>query len=103
MLFSLGLSLQWSKEHWPTLPSVLPIALIQLILTPLVIFGLVLPTEIAPEIQKAIVLEAAMPSMVIGIVICSRFGLDTNLYASAVTFTTAASILSLPLWFMILG
>jgi len=39
-----------------------------------------------------------MPSMVLGIVICDRFNLDTSLYAAAVTVTTAMSLLTLPLW-----
>jgi len=45
------------------------------------------------------VLEAAMPSMVLGLVLCDRFRLDTTLYALAVTVTTLLSLLSLPLWF----
>ena len=46
--------------------------------------------------------EAAMPCMVLGLVICDRFKLDTALYASVVTFTTALSMISLPVWFEIL-
>jgi malate permease and related proteins len=48
------------------------------------------------------VLEAAMPAMVLGIVFCDRFGLDTGLYAAAVTLTTAVSLVTLPLWFAFL-
>jgi predicted permease len=48
------------------------------------------------------VLEAAMPAMVLGIVFCDRFGLDTGLYAAAVTLTTALSLVTLPLWFALL-
>jgi predicted permease len=45
-----------------------------------------------------VVLEAAMPSMVLGIVICDRYGLETGLYAQAVTLSTAASLFVLPMW-----
>jgi hypothetical protein len=44
------------------------------------------------------VIEAAMPSMVLGLVFCDRYGLDTALYAAAVTLTTLLSLLTLPLW-----
>ncbi len=44
------------------------------------------------------VLEAAMPSMVLGMVLCDRFGL----YAITVTLGTALSLLTLPLWFGLL-
>ncbi|NIQ12640.1 MAG: AEC family transporter, partial [Gammaproteobacteria bacterium] len=40
-----------------------------------------------------------MPSMVIGIVICDHYKLDTGIYAAAVTVTTLLSLISLPLWF----
>ncbi|HKJ87369.1 MAG TPA: AEC family transporter, partial [Gammaproteobacteria bacterium] len=51
------------------------------------------------ETLVAVTLEAAMPSMVLGIVICDRYGLDSGLYAMAVTLTTAAGLVTLPLWF----
>jgi predicted permease len=40
-----------------------------------------------------------MPSMVLGIVFCDRYGLDTALYAAAVTVTTALSLITLPFWY----
>jgi predicted permease len=36
--------------------------------------------------------------MVLGIVLCDRYALDSALYAAAVTITTAASLITLPLW-----
>jgi predicted permease len=44
-----------------------------------------------------------MPSMVIGIVLCDRYGLDTGLYAAAVTLTTLVSLITLPMWSGILS
>lgn len=46
----------------------------------------------------AVVMECAMPSMLLGIVLCDRYRLDTNLYALLGTATTALSLLSLPYW-----
>jgi hypothetical protein len=37
--------------------------------------------------------------MIIGLVLCDRYGLDTARYAITVTLTTAVSLLTLPLWF----
>jgi malate permease and related proteins len=51
------------------------------------------------ELRTAVVLEAAMPSMVFGVVLCDRYGLDTGLYATVVTASTALSLFTLPLWF----
>lgn len=43
-----------------------------------------------------------MPSMVLGIVICERYGLDTARFAQAVTVTMLISMATLPLWFALL-
>ena len=40
-----------------------------------------------------------MPSMVIGLVLCDRYGLNTSLYAIAITLTTALTMFTIPLWF----
>ena len=39
-----------------------------------------------------------MPSMVLGIVFCDRYLLDSALYAMTVTVTTALSLITLPFW-----
>jgi predicted permease len=52
--------------------------------------------------KAAAVLEMAMPCMVMGVVFCDRYGLDTSLYAMAVTVTTVLSLLTLPFWYQIL-
>ncbi len=102
MLFSLGLSLTWQRARWRQLPSVIPVIVIQLVLVPLIVLGLAGVMGIKGGLLSAVVLEAAMPSMVLGIVICERYGLDNGLYATAVTATTVVSLLSLPLWIGIL-
>ena len=50
-----------------------------------------------PEAVRLVVLQAGMPAMMLSIVIGGRFGLDTEFLASAVVFTTAASMLTIPL------
>lgn len=103
MLISLGLSLRWERSSVNHLPVVISIAVIQLIIAPLIAWPLSLAVGMPSQTLTAVVLEAAMPSMVIGLVICDRYGLDTNLYATAVTATTLLSLFTLPLWLGLLG
>jgi len=99
MLFSIGLSLEWSRSRWRLLPSLVPVVAVRLLVIPLFVMLLVTGLGLEGEMRAAVVLEAAMPSMVIGLVICDRFKLDVGLYAAAVTVTTALSLITLPLWF----
>ena len=48
--------------------------------------------------KAAAVMDMAMPSMVLGVVFCDRYKLDSALYAMIVTVTTALSLITLPLW-----
>ena len=103
MLFSLGLGLRWDA-HWQRhLLLVLPVVLIQLLVTPLLIWGLSGVIGLSGDVRTAVILEAAMPSMVLGIVLCDRYNLDTGLYAMSVTLSTALSLFTLPFWFELVG
>jgi hypothetical protein len=44
-----------------------------------------------------------MPVMVIGLVLCDRFGLDTEMFATAATASTVLALLTLPLWHYLLA
>lgn len=103
MLFSLGLGLRWGAGWGNRLALVMPVVLIQLLITPLVVYGASDLAGLQGAVRTAVVLEAAMPSMVLGIVLCDRYRLDTNLYAMAVTLSTALSIVTLPMWFALAG
>lgn len=103
MLFSLGLGLRWAAGGWSHLPQLLPVVAIQLFITPLLVWGASILLGMSGPVQTAVVLEAGMPSMVLGIVLCDRYKLDTSLYAMAVTLTTALSLFSLPLWLQWVG
>lgn len=98
MLISIGLSLTWNKERWRTLPALIPVVIFSLLLIPTVVYLAAGIFGVTGNLRAAIVLEAAMPSMVLGIVICDRYQLDATLYAAAVTVTTALSMITLPLW-----
>ncbi|MBI5039817.1 MAG: AEC family transporter [Gammaproteobacteria bacterium] len=102
MLIALGLGLRWQGAGSRQLLRVAPVLAIQLVLMPLLVWGLALATGLDQRLLAPVVLEAAMPSMVLGMVICDRYGLDATIYATAVTLSTALSMLTLPLWYRIL-
>lgn len=103
MLFSIGLSLQWSKAQWQSMPIVVPVIVLRFLVTPVVVWYFSSAIGLSGDLQSAVVIEAAMPSMVLGIVLCDRFKLDVSLYATAVTVTTALSVIVLPVWFYALN
>ncbi|WP_455234628.1 AEC family transporter [Thiogranum longum] len=99
MLFSLGLSLEWTRAQWHTLPGVIPVVALRLFVIPAIVLLFTTMNGWSGELRAAIVMETAMPSMVLGIVFCDRYNLDISLYAAAVTITTALSLVTLPLWY----
>jgi predicted permease len=102
MIFSLGLALNWQSLHIRQVPYVLPIVIIKLFLMPLCAMLIVEQLTLAQPQQAAAVMDMAMPSMLLGIVFCDRFRLDSSLYAMAVTVTTLLSLISLPFWHTLL-
>lgn len=99
MLISLGLSLEWQRSRWRLLPSLIPVVLLSLLIIPALVLLVTSMMGLSGDLQAAVVMEAAMPSMVIGLVLCERFNLDISLYAAAVTVTTVLSMVTLPLWY----
>jgi len=84
---------------WRRVPLLVPAIAIQLVLVPVVVWGLGVGLGLTGDRLVGVVLEGAMPCMVLGIVLCDRFGLDSGLYAGAVTLSTALSLVTLPVWF----
>jgi predicted permease len=99
MLFSLGLALNWSSIRLKNSPYVLPVVLVRMLLVPTLLFWIIDWFPIADKEKAAAVLDLSMPSMVLGIVFCDRYKLDSGLYAMAVTVTTLLSLISLPFWY----
>ncbi len=102
MLFSTGLALHWVSDWRKRLSAIAPVMTIRLLVAPILVWWLAILLGLDDELRTAAVLEAAMPSMVLGLVICDRFGLDTRLYAEIVVLSTAAAAVTLPLWFRLL-
>lgn len=102
MLFSLGLALSWQTIKLKNIPYIVPVILIKMILMPLFAIVLAGQLPLANSYKATVVLDLAMPSMVLGIVLCDRYRLDSSLYAMAVTVTTALSLITLPFWYEVL-
>ncbi|MGR9046388.1 MAG: AEC family transporter [Gammaproteobacteria bacterium] len=99
MLFSLGLALNWQTVSYRNLPFVLPVIAIKMAIMPLFAFWLAGFLTLEGQHKAAAVMEMAMPSMVLGIVFCDRYRLDSALYAMTVTLTTSLSLITLPFWY----
>ena len=99
MLFSLGLALNWQTVTFRNLPYVLPVIAIKMAIMPLFAIWLADFLTLEGQHKSAAVLEMAMPSMVLGIVFCDRYRLDSALYAMTVTLTTTLSLITLPFWY----
>jgi predicted permease len=102
MLFSLGLALSWNSFRLKNMPYVIPVILVKLLLMPLCVIAMLPYLMMNDEYKIAAVIDMAMPSMVLGIIFCDRYKLDSSLYAMAVTVTTLFSILTLPFWYSVL-
>jgi len=103
MLLSVGMALRWQAGWLPRIPVLLPVLVIQLLLMPLIAWGAAIGVGMPDKFLAPVVIEGAMPTMVLGLVICDRFKLDVALYAEAVTLTTLLSLLTLPLWLQLLS
>ncbi len=99
MLFSLGLALNWKTIKFRSLPTILPVVVVKLFFMPLIAIFIAKYLTLNDEYKAAAILDMAMPSMVIGIIFCDRYKLDSSLYAMTVTVTTLLSIFTLPFWF----
>ncbi len=102
MLLSIGMALRWQSGWLSKIPILMPMLLIQLGLMPLIVWGASIGVGMPERLLAPSVIEGAMPCMVLGLVICDRFKLDSTLYAEAVTVSTALSLLTLPLWLKII-
>lgn len=102
MLIALGLSLRLDSVRAESWRPIALVAGIQLLVMPLLVWGVSEFVGLRGSLQTGVILEAAMPSMVLGLVICDRYKLDTDFYAAAVTATTVISFITLPIWFAVL-
>ena len=102
MLIAIGLALKQGFAETRYLLTVIPVVFIQLLIMPFTVWGMSHLLNMNSDLMTAVVLEAAMPSMALGVVLCDRYGLNTGVYAASVTTTTLLSLFTLPAWYQLL-
>jgi len=97
MILSLGMALRIEtlRARGRELGVLVPCVLTKLALSPLVVWTGARTLNVAEPFAAAVVLEAAMPTQLIVLIVADRFGLDTELAALAALVTTTASFLTL--------
>lgn len=103
LLLLTALTLNWSpawKKQW--LPA-LPIAGIQLVLLPLLMWGMIsLFGSPGLKTARALLLDAMLPATLLGFAACERYKFDSGAYGLAFFLTTALSLITVPLWYAVL-
>ncbi len=95
MIFSIGLALSLSVVARAYL--VIPVILLKLGLSPLVSWGWAQTLGLTGQAFKAVILEGAMPTMVLSLLVAAEFELAVSLSAFTILVTTLLSFLTLPL------
>ncbi len=71
----------------------------KLVLFPLLVLAFAVGFGIAPQVAVASVVQAAMPPMVTGVILCIRARVEAEFATTALGLGTLLSALTLPLWF----
>jgi len=95
MIFSIGLSLSFIKVAHTL--SLVPVCILKLFISPLVGYWLGKIVGLEGTILNIVTLEAAMPSMVLSLLVAGIFNLNVTLTAMAIVITTILSFISLPI------
>jgi predicted permease len=103
MLIALGMGLDWNSFRLQNLPQSALVLLCRLALVPY--FGVLLGQRLGFSGDKlaALVMEAGMPSMMLGLVFCDRYRLDTAFYSMTVILSTVAGLFSVESWRQLLA
>lgn len=99
LLMVTALALNWSNEWKARLAGALPAAAIQLILLPLLMWGMVsLFGSAGVKTTLTLLLDSMLPATLLGFAFCNRFKLDSGTYSLAFSLTTVLSLVTIPLW-----
>ncbi|MCS7000736.1 MAG: AEC family transporter [Bacteroidota bacterium] len=99
MMFALGLSLRWEYlRQWRML---VPVATLKLLVAPAIATVVSLAVGLGGIALRAAILEAAMPTMMLTLVVAERYHLESERVAAAIAVTTITSVVTLPLWWLV--
>jgi hypothetical protein len=100
MIFTVGLALDF--RDLKRLPLAVPALAVKLFLAPVLTWWAASLLGISGSVLQALVLEGAMPVMVLSLVIADEFGLDVPLAATCIAVSTVASLFTAPLMLRLL-
>jgi predicted permease len=95
MIFSVGLALTMPKIKHAVIA--MPAIIVKLCFVPLISFTIAYFLGMDGLALKSAIMEAAMPTMVLTLVVSSHHKLDHTLSALIILFTTASAFITLPL------
>ncbi len=98
MLIALGMGLKWHCLRWRYLPLAALVLAFRLAAIPLLGVALAQALGFSGDKLTALVMEAGMPSMMLGVVFCDRYRLDTAFYSMTVVIGTVAGMFSVAWW-----
>jgi len=95
MIFTIGLALSFPKVRHAY--AIIPAVLIKLAVVPFISYAAAVMLGLKGTALASCLVEGAMPTMVLSLLIASRFKLDESLAAFIIVVTTAISFVTLPL------
>jgi len=95
MILSLGMALRFKKLH--NIKNIVLVGFIQLFFIPVVVFFICKLIGMQQPFFEASVIEAAMPTQLLTLVIADEFDLDTEMLAMTILVLTVSSVLTIPL------
>lgn len=95
MIFTIGLALSFPKVRHAY--AIIPAVLIKLAVVPFISYMAAVMLGLKGTALASCLVEGAMPTMVLSLLIASRFKLDESLAAFIIVVTTAISFVTLPL------
>jgi hypothetical protein len=100
MIFTVGLALDFRDVR--RLPVAIPALALKLLMAPLLAWLIARAAGVSGEVLQAVVIEGAMPVMVLSLVLADEFELDVPLAAACIAASTVASFFTLPMMMRIL-
>lgn len=100
MIFTVGLALDFRDIK--RLPVAVPALALKLLLAPVLAWLFARLAGLTGDVLKAVVIEGAMPVMVLSLVLADEFELDVPLAATCIAVSTIAAFFTLPMMMKVL-
>jgi len=95
MIFTVGLALDFRDVV--RLPVAVPALVLKLVVAPAAVLRTATAFGVSGDMLTAVVIEGAMPVMVLALIIADEFDLDVKIAATCITVSTVAAFFTVPL------